>query len=308
MTVGTTVTPRRSELLRSRFARFRRTLAGLQRGDARALHAARVASRRLRELLPVLPSAAARKVRRRLRKVTAGLGAGREFDAMLPLIDERATGPAARTNPLDRLRAAVTTARDEARMHLNERLTAGDLRRLVRNLGRLVDDVTSVEVSKPAKPGARGWRWALDARVTRRAVQLADAIRDAGSVYLPDRLHRVRIAIKKLRYAVELAVEAGGEKTSADLRTLKRAQDLLGRLHDRQVLVDRVRQIQAAASAELRAERELEAIVDTLENECRRLHARYVRDRASLADICARSIAQPQAGPARRTASRRLAS
>jgi len=278
MAVDTIVTPRRSQLLRSRLARFRRMLAGLERGDARALHGARVASRRLRELLPVLPSDGARRLRRRLCKVTAGLGAVREFDAMLPLIDELSKGPASRTNPLDHLRAALTTARDEARGRLNERLTAGDLRRLVRKLGRLVDEVTIAEASKPAKPSARGWRWALDARVARRAAQLADAIRHAGPVYLAERLHQVRIAVKKLRYAVELAGEAGRQTMGAERRALKRAQDVLGRMRDLQRLIDRTRTVQASLTPpQLSVWRAFDALVTSLEDECRCLHAQYVR-------------------------------
>jgi signal transduction protein with GAF and PtsI domain len=70
-----------------------------------------------------------------------------------------------------------------------------------------------------------------------------------------------------------------------------------------------VRQIQAAAGSDLRAERELEAIVDTLENDCRRLHARYVRERTALGALCARLLARlPATTPARRAAPRRAAS
>ena len=302
MAVYTTVTSRRSQLLRSRLARFRRTIAGAERGDVRALHGARVASRRLRELLPLLPSDSARKLRRRLRKVTAGLGAVREFDAMLPLIDELSKGPASRTSPLDHLRVAVTTARDEARAHLNEQLTAGDLRRLVRKLGRLVDDVTIAEASKPAKPSARGWRWALDARVARRAAQLADAICNAGPVYLPERLHQVRIAVKKLRYAVELAGEAGRQTMGAERRALKRSQDVLGRMHDLQRLIDRTRTVQASLTPpHLSVWRAFDALVASFEDECRRLHARYVRASGGLTVLAEKLITRQKGSDRGRT-------
>ena len=42
------------ELLHKRLERFTRMLQALGEGDVRALHRARVASRRLREMLPVL--------------------------------------------------------------------------------------------------------------------------------------------------------------------------------------------------------------------------------------------------------------
>ena len=304
MAVYTTVTPRRSDLLRSRLTRFRQSLAGAERGDERALHAARVASRRLRELLPLLPADGARKLRRRLRHVTAGLGAVRELDAMLPLIDERWTP--SRANALDRLRAAVIAARDEARAHLDERLTAGDLRRLVRKLGRLVDEVTAAEASKPSALTARSWRWALDARVARRAAQLADAICKAGPVYLADRLHQVRIAVKKLRYAVELAGEAGSPAMGPDVRALKRSQDVLGRMHDLQRLIDRTRRVQASLTLpQLSMWRAFDGLVTSFEDECRRLHARYVRASGRLTALAEKLIARQKGSDPTRVGARR---
>jgi CHAD domain-containing protein len=53
------------------------------------------------------------------------------------------------------------------------------------------------------RPGTRGWQWALGARVARRASALRAAIDTAGG--WSERLHKVRIALKKLRYAVELS-------------------------------------------------------------------------------------------------------
>ena len=49
-------------------------------------------------------------------------------------------------------------------------------------------------------------------RVARRAASLKAAIDEAGAVYLPERLHAVRIAVKKLRYAVELEHEIAGDE------------------------------------------------------------------------------------------------
>src|SRR6476661_5046661 len=94
----------RSELLKKRVDPFTRVLAAVEQGDVRALHRARVASRRLRELLPMLqlqPSRA-RKLSRRLRKVTMRLGAVRELDVLLLLIDELHLSRPARSAGLSR--------------------------------------------------------------------------------------------------------------------------------------------------------------------------------------------------------------
>src|SRR5262249_32629142 len=82
--------PLRYELLRKRLAVFTPLLHGLEHGTARALHRTRVASRRLRELVPVLQldRALTRKLVKRLRRVTDRLGALRELDVLLLLLDE----------------------------------------------------------------------------------------------------------------------------------------------------------------------------------------------------------------------------
>src|ERR1043165_3708140 len=95
----------RSELLNAHLKRFNRTLRGLERGDIRMLHAARVASRRLRELVPILQLEAGltRKLGRRLRRITKQLGAVRELDVLLLLIDELHDARREHSDPLSRL-------------------------------------------------------------------------------------------------------------------------------------------------------------------------------------------------------------
>jgi CHAD domain-containing protein len=123
-------------------------------------------------------------------------------------------------------------------------------------------------------------------------------------VYLAERLHTVRIALTKLRYGVELATEIGGAVDAGDLRTLKRAQELLGRMHDLQALIDHVRQVQGALSPpDVTIWRTLDSLVASLENNCRRLHARYVRERAALVALCDRFGAR---SAARRASARRV--
>jgi hypothetical protein len=85
---------------------------------------------------------------------------------------------------------------------------------------------------------------------------------------------------------------------------LKRGQALLGRLRDFQVLIERVRRVQASLTPPDLAEwRELDTLVTALEHSCRRLHARYVRERAALTVVCDRLGVRPSAG---RSIARRL--
>jgi CHAD domain-containing protein len=286
----------RTELLRKHLDRFATAVNRAAKGDVRALHRTRVASRRLRELIPLLQGDpdVARKLGRRLRKVTRRLGSIRELDVLLLLIDElrarREFSPA-----LARVAITVSKERDDARGDLSAAMPFDEARRTARRLARVLERLREAEQSISTHVSAEAWRWAIDARMAARAARLTATMTDAGAVYLPDRLHAVRIALKKLRYSVELATEAAGQRPSADLRTLKRSQDALGRLHDLQVLIDRVRQIQASlVPPSVSVWHGLDRLVTALENDCRRLHARYMRQRPRLGAIAARLSVHPE--------------
>ena len=78
---------------------------------------------------------------------------------------------------------------------------------------------------QPARGHKRAAVWAVEARVARRAASVRSAIAAAGAVYAPEQLHVVRIALKKLRYSVELASEGRHKHTSGRSR---RAQSRAG--------------------------------------------------------------------------------
>ena len=302
MPVSTT----RSELLKKRVDQFTRVLQALEQGDVRALHLARVTSRRMRELVPVLQldGGTLRKLGRRLRKVTARLGTVRELDVLVLLIEELHVSGRRGSGGLGRVGVRVSKSRDEARKRLFARLPVTELARLGRKLDRIVAELKDAEQAT-SKAAARNWRWGIDARVANRATRLSAAIADAGAIYLPERLHLVRIAVKKLRYAVELSMEATSQRSAADLRVLKRAQELLGRMHDLQMLIEQVRQTQAAlAPPNVTVWRDLDALAATLEDDCRRLHGRYMRLRDQVQAVADRRSEQPHPSTSRAPARR----
>ena len=284
-----TVRTERHDLLRRRLERFTRMLQGVEDGDVRALHRTRVASRRLREVLPVLQldHDVTRKLSRRLRRITDRLGSVREFDVLLGVLDElEKVGPYPK-GALARVAAHLAEDRVRTRERLLARVPIGELRRVAARLEKVARTLEGSSDSRLIT--RRSWRWAIDARVARRASTLAAAIADAGAVYLSERLHTVRITVKKLRYALELAADADHVKSTPDLRQLRRTQDILGRLHDLQVLADRARDVQMSLTPpDLNRWRELDAFVVALEEDCRRLHGRYMHDREALLALCMR--------------------
>jgi CHAD domain-containing protein len=234
--------------------------------------------------------------------VTKRLGTVRELDVMYMLIHE--LHESGRHNPvaLARVTDEVSLERGQAREKLlGRKQQLAELKQIARKLDRAADTLeASGEATPPRRGHPRGWGWALDARVARRAASLRDASRRAGALYLPERLHTVRIAIKKLRYALELSADVAGNRTTPELRALKRAQEQLGRLHDLQMLMNRVRQVQASLMPpSLGVWRDLDGLVAALENTCRLLHARYMRDRAALDAIADHLAAQASRAGAR---------
>ena len=76
----------------------------------------------------------------------------------------------------------------------------------------------------------------------------------------------MRIAVKKLRYALEIARDLSGSRATARIRMLKRVQDLLGRMHDLEMLITRTRAIQGRRRAEsLKLSADLDRLVRRLE-------------------------------------------
>src|SRR5262249_42621350 len=189
----------RSELLRRPLRLFTRTHEGIGHGDPRALHRTRVASRRLRELLPILPldNNLSRKLSKRLREVTRRLGAVRELDVLAELVSDLRASKRFDDQSLALVAGALAADQGDARKRLRSRLSTSSLRRIAAKLeevSRHIEETGSTRVRR----SDRGWHWALDARIARRGERLDRAMREAGAVYLPDRLHAVRIAVKKL--------------------------------------------------------------------------------------------------------------
>ena len=180
---------------------------------------------------------------------------------------------------LQRVGDAARQARDEARGRLSHKSVAADLKRAAKKLDAIAAKLEDADAGR-----ASAARLALGDRRARRAPRGDAASRpsEAGAVYLPERLHAVRIALKKLRYGLELSVGSRRRQGRRPTRALlKRIRTLLGRLHDLQVLIERVRQVQASLTPPdlagvARARRARSRRSST---SCRRLHARYVRDR-----------------------------
>jgi CHAD domain-containing protein len=284
-----TLSPRQA--LQDRLDAFTERLGRIHDRDAEARHQTRVASRRLRELLPLLSLKAetTRKLNRRLKRVTRELGTVRELDVLALLIRDFSREARYSPTALKSVATSISEERDTARKRLATKLPVTKLRRLADRINDAVKDHDAAcrhDHARSAHRPKQGWVWAAEARIVRRAARLDAALDAAGALYNPPRLHDVRIALKKLRYAAELATETRERGENADTAALKGAQDLLGHLHDVEMLVSSTRDVQAAQSApHSTSSRELDSLLRALETECRALHARFMHDRKRLVAI-----------------------
>ncbi len=206
------------------------------RGDPDSIHDLRVATRRLQEALdifaPCLPGSARQRLARRSRRIRRQLGGVRNVDVTGRLLERIAGRFDARS------RRALAALRAELAAE------AATLRRASSGGGAL------------RVPGIRKRsRAVLAARRAVSAPALLQRGRAVAATHLkalartrpraltgrPRPLHRVRIALKHYRYALEI-LEAGGMAGVRPAIAIARLlQERLGDLHDLDVLIERVR-------------------------------------------------------------------
>ena len=272
-------------LLRQRLVSLLNAMPAAQAGDEISVHQARVASRRLREALPVLggraDEQALEQAQKRVRRITRALGPVRELDVTLLLLAELEAKGTTPKRAIARVRKAVLEERQKRRTEMLDVITPMRLEKLRKRL---------VKVSSPeshVSPVPRNALAEAAAQSAFRAKTLKAAIDRAGGIYVADRLHRVRIEAKKLRYALEIQRQLSRSRAIAALTRLKTEQDLLGRIHDLEILIDRARGAQSKLSPRDRiGMAELNKLIRVLEDECREGHAVYMGSRPSLLKLC----------------------
>ena len=237
-------------------------------GQVKAVHRGRVASRRLREALSVIDAAYrhshAGKLARTVRRLTRALGPVREIDVALVELDRASR----RHGWTDSLAGVIRRRLGQERERRAKRMAA----KVAKQDRRRVRDEIRVLAARVSEADDRLWQSSLAARIVRRARAVLEASAAAGTIYAPDRLHALRITIKKLRYALELLPPTSAFDVAETIRVLKRAQRRFGTLHDLQVLTAQVQAIDAVArrSYEHAA---LMAAIEDLERDCRQIHA-----------------------------------
>lgn len=206
--------------------------------DSEAVHAMRVATRRLRSTLDVL--GADLDVRddlaKRLAWIARVLGRVRDRDVLIELLEHSASGLGLRGGEAARLRALLARlrgGRHEQLLKLRAAFARRRWARLLKSLKRFAREPKLLPgTGEPA------------ARVRAQADQLAAAITAHGGMTAAKptsgQLHELRIDFKRLRYVLEVHAALDLLAFGTELKLAREMQDVLGLLHDHDLLIARL--------------------------------------------------------------------
>lgn len=228
--------------------------------DGEALHDFRVGLRRLRSSTRAyrsqLKGSVSKKMRRRLRDLTLATNPGRDIEVQLAWLHRQAerlgTGETEglawligrlegrKSELLDRLTAKVTGDSSKAAAKLRRRLAT-----------------FRVEVRTGQEPKQSSFGQVTGRLIRRHVTDLAESLKAVSTLDDVAKAHAARIRAKRLRYLLEpLSRRVRGVKIL--IGRLKQLQDLLGHLHDMQVMVEEIDSAVEALSRNL-AERPIPA-------------------------------------------------
>ena len=205
--------------------------------DPEGVHSMRVASRRLRSTLrdfaPHLHKRGLNSVSKKLKRLADTLGEVRDFDvALLALAEIKAESPPAFVESLTQFVQAREALREQAREALKAVLEK-DLPALESQFVAGVD-----KAATPRGSSSSGTKPELTFKEMSRDVIL-DRVREfektTAGLFKPldvEALHDMRIAVKRLRYAIELFQKCWGRPMAVFAKRAARIQTALGDLHD----------------------------------------------------------------------------
>ncbi|MDQ3062280.1 MAG: CHAD domain-containing protein, partial [Acidobacteriota bacterium] len=208
--------------------------AALDFSDIEGVHSMRVATRRLRsalrDFMPLMDKRPSKRVRKELKQLADALGAVRDQDVAIVALEELQVE--AETEPIrediGRLLEERSDLREVARLDLIKALAADNLNDLQERFTATIDKVVRRKKSKQVVSFNEAGRKVV-------ASSLQDLLDLGASLYEPfniEELHEMRIAAKRLRYAIELFVACWGARAAPFADEIAEMQSFLGEVHD----------------------------------------------------------------------------
>lgn len=230
-----------AEVLHVRFAEIVNLRgAALNSDDIEGVHAMRVATRRLRSALrdfaPLMRRRPLKKIRKDLKRLADTLGAARDEDVRIAALekllakaeDERIK------DGIEKLIEERRRRRAQAQLDLMETLAVSSFENLQERFTSALSAAAQPKKSAPSLTFSEAGRAAA-------AASLEEFCALSTALYAPfeiERLHRLRIAAKRLRYAIELFVACWGERIAPFAAGIAEMQSFLGEVHDADVWIE----------------------------------------------------------------------
>jgi CHAD domain-containing protein len=218
--------------------------AALDWTDPEGVHSMRVASRRLRsamrDFMPYLRQRGLTSVLKDTKNIAAALGEVRDQDVAIMALEKlEKQAPAEVSAALKLLIDERKELRNESREKLNTALVANRMKQVKTEFMERVENATSLQKKRgPVEPLTFS-KMSADVILDR----LKELEKLSDSLYKPfeiESLHDMRIAAKRLRYALELFQECWGQSLQAYAKRAARVQTALGEVHDCDVWLDSV--------------------------------------------------------------------
>jgi CHAD domain-containing protein len=236
-----------AEALLERIDWMRKEIGGVRKAEEiEFVHRMRVASRRLRTALAIfeetLPAKKSRNWGKRIKRVTKGLGEARDTDVQIDFVRRLASrlagGP--EEEGIDRLLLRLKQAREaiqpEVLSALDKLNKSGVLNKMEREMRRIAEE--------GRKDRPNGSRLTLlekaSHNINPRLVEFLSYEHHLGGEEPAAELHDMRIAAKRLRYTMEMFAPLYGESFGEFIKAVRKAQTLLGDLHDCNVWLERL--------------------------------------------------------------------
>ncbi len=221
-------------------------------GDVESVHQLRVATRRAQATLAVfqscLPNKPAKRVRRRLRKLRRAAGNIRDWDVFLLNLKPGGNANNRKVRAtLDLLNGLTLNQRETARLALAESSQSQPFK-----FERLASETLASLRSTVREPTETLWDVAVSILAERIKV-LQDAAASTSTELA--QFHRIRIASKHLRYAMEIFGDCFLPEFKAAIYPLvEQMQEALGKLHDSDLAIQRLEKWQAQCEQTLSTE------------------------------------------------------
>ena len=217
--------------------------AALDWTDPEGVHSMRVASRRLRSALrdftPYLHKRRLSSVLKSLRDIADALGEVRDQDVAIMALEKLQSHTPNDVGPaLKQVVEARKEIRDQARRELTAMLEADQLSQLESSFVASVDEATVGGTVHRQSPLPISFLKMSRAIILDRLKELEKLSNGLFRPFDVENLHEMRIAAKRLRYAIELFQQCWGRPMAAYAKRTAQMQTSLGDVHDCDVWIE----------------------------------------------------------------------